>query len=250
VAASPAQATDSPTTATPTPCASPTSTPTPTSEASATTTATASTGDSATPTATSSPTSAACVAAALGLPTALPTSLPTALPAIPGLPTSTSSPGVIDIPGIGPINVNIKKDCETFNSFSPVKVPCDAQITGIQSFVPNPLLIKATCGADGPDWTITNTGAKELGYGWFDINLHAGIAMIAPGETQTVTSHSIAVIASPWDAATSTLLVAIPAVGYSTCKGATPLPTAIPALLPAATPAGSTAVVGTPRFTG
>jgi hypothetical protein len=155
---------------------------------------------------------------------------------------------VIDIPGIGPIDVNVKKDCEIFNSFSPVRLPCDAQITGIDSFVPNPLVIKATCGSKGPDWTITNTGTKELGFGWFDINLGGGVAMIAPGETQKLNSHSIAVIASPWDAATSTLLIAIPAVGFSTCPGAPGLPGVSPASLPTATPAK--AVVGTPHFTG
>ena len=254
--ASPAWAADTPT-ATPTPCTSPSPTATATESAPAaisvpfsptSPSATAAAVPATTAAATSATATATdfCVAAGIGTATATPVAIPD-LPAGP-TPTTSSTPGVINIPGIGPINVNIKQDCEIFNSFSPVKLPCDTQITGLDSFVPNPLIIKATCGPDGPDWTITNTGTKELGYGWFDINLGGGVALIAPGETQTLKSHSIAVIASPWDAATSTLLVTIPAVGYSTCPGAKGLPTAVPAVLPTAVPA--TAVVGTPHFTG
>jgi hypothetical protein len=163
--------------------------------------------------------------------------------------SASATPGVITIPGLGTINLDVKKDCDTFNSFSPVKVPCDAKITGLDSFVPNPLIITAKCGPDGPIWTVTNTGSAALGYGWFDINLGGGVSMIAPGESQTLNSHSIAVIASPWDAKTSTLLVSIPAVGYSTCAGGTSAKVA-PVGLPAAVPAAPAAVPGTPHFTG
>jgi hypothetical protein len=184
-------------------------------------------------------------------PTAEATSTETPSPAAPAgattsaSPTATGTPGVIVIPGFG--EIDFKKGCNDFNSFSPIKVPCDKEINGIEDFERNPLLIVATCGPKGPDWKITNTGDKALGFGWFDINLGGGIALIAPGETQTINSHSKAVIASPWDAATSTLLVAIPAVGYSACPGGPGTP-ALPARLPAAVPAG--AVSGTPHYTG
>ena len=193
-----------------------------------------------------STTPAACAAAGFGAPATL--APHTSVPAAP-TPTRSSAPGVITIPGLGTLDLNIKKDCDIFNSFSPVKVPCDAKITGLDSFVPNPLVITAKCGPDGPIWTITNTGTAALGYGWFDINLGGGIAMIAPGESQTLNSHSKAVIAVPWDAKTSTLLVAIPAVGYSTCAGGTAVATP-PVAIPAATPATTTAVTATPHFTG
>ncbi|MBL7495371.1 hypothetical protein I6A84_11735 [Frankia sp. CNm7] len=192
----------------------------------------------ATPTPTATPTATG---------TATPDATPTGEATTSASPSPTTAPGVIVIPGIGEIDLNFEEGCETFNSFSPIKVPCEAEIDGIEDFVPNPLLITATCGPNGPDWKVTNTGTKALGYGWFDINLGGGIALIGPGETQTINSHSIAVIASPWDAATSTLLVAIPAVGYSTCPGAPAVP-AIPASLPGATPA--VAVPGTPYYTG
>jgi hypothetical protein len=152
---------------------------------------------------------------------------------------------VIVVPGFGPID--FKKGCNTFNSFSPIKVPCDKQINGIEDFEVNPLVIAATCGPNGPDWTITNTGSRALGFGWFDINLGGGISTIAPGETQKINSHSKAVIASPWDAETNVLLVAIPAVGFSSCAGAPAVP-AVPVGLPSAPPA--VAVPGTPHFTG
>jgi len=153
---------------------------------------------------------------------------------------------VIVVPGFGEIDV--KKGCDTFNSFSPVKVPCDKKIDSIDDFEVNPLILTATCGPNGPDWTIKNFGAKALGFGWFDINLGGGISAIAPGETQKINSHSIAVIAAPWDAATSTLLVAILAVGYSTCPGAPSAAPVVPANLPTAVPAAG--VSGTPHYTG
>jgi hypothetical protein len=255
--ASPAwAAAESPTptpTATSTTCATPSPTATAAqSAATPTTETTASAGatesaSTATPTAAKTTTAAPCgVLGGLG---ELGTTTPeVSTPAAPAT-SASPSPGVIVIPGIGPINLDIKKDCDAFNSFSPVKLPCDKQITGIQDFVPNPLIITAKCGPDGPIWTVTNTGTAALGFGWFDINLGGGVSMIAPGESQTLNSHSIAVIASPWDAKTSTLLVAIPAVGYSTCPGGTSVKIP-PIALPVAPPAAGVAVPGTPHFTG
>ncbi|ADP85062.1 hypothetical protein [Pseudofrankia inefficax] len=249
--ASPAWAADTPTptatsctTATPTAATTSAAAATPTTEATASAGATAS-ASAATPTAAETTTAAACLVGGAGTTTTTPEVSTPAAPAT----TTSPSPGVIVIPGIGPINLDIKKDCDAFNSFSPVKLPCDKQITGIQDFVPNPLIITAKCGPDGPIWTVTNTGTAALGYGWFDINLGGGVSMIAPGETQTLNSHSIAVIASPWDAKTSTLLVAIPAVGYSTCPGGTSVKIP-PIALPVAPPATGVAVPGTPHFTG
>lgn len=255
--ASPAWAADTPT---PTPTATSTTctTPSPTASASAqaastpSTTATASSQTTASASAAtpSAETTTAAPCGILGGLGQLGTTKTPEISAPPAPSASTSpSPGVINIPGIGPIDLDIKKDCDTFNSFSPVKLPCDKQITGIQDFVPNPLIITAKCGPDGPIWTVTNTGTAALGYGWFDINLGGGVAMIAPGESQTLSSHSIAVIASPWDAKTSTLLVAIPAVGYSTCPGGTSVKIP-PISLPVAPPATGVAVPGTPHFTG
>ncbi|MDT3444994.1 hypothetical protein [Pseudofrankia sp. BMG5.37] len=217
----------------------------------------ATTSPSASPTATATPlTNGLAVTVsppAITLPTATATSTGTPTPeasltstaVTSASPTATGTPGVIVVPGFG--EIDFKKGCDTFNSFSPIKVPCDKEINGIEDFEVNPLLITATCGPNGPDWTIKNTGAKALGFGWFDINLGGGISTIAPGETQKLNSHSKAVIASPWDAATNVLLVAIPAVGFSTCPGAPAVP-AIPANLPVAPPAA--AVPGTPHFTG
>ncbi|MBL7489036.1 hypothetical protein I6A60_38435 [Frankia sp. AgB1.9] len=254
--ASPAWAADTPT---PTPTSTSCTTPSPTASAAAAAAATPSTEASAsagttesaspaTPTAAKTTTAAPCgILGGLG---ELGTTKTPEISAPAAPSTSASpSPGVIVIPGIGPINLDIKKDCDAFNSFSPVKLPCDKQITGIQDFVPNPLIITAKCGPDGPIWTVTNTGTAALGFGWFDINLGGGVSMIAPGETQTLNSHSIAVIASPWDAKTSTLLVAIPAVGYSTCPGGTSVKIP-PIALPVAPPATGVAVPGTPHFTG
>jgi hypothetical protein len=191
------------------------------------------------------PPGATATATSTETPTPTPEASLTSTPAPSASPTSTRTPGVIVVPGFG--EIDFKKGCDTFNSFSPIKVPCDKQINGIEDFEVNPLLITATCGPNGPDWTIKNTGAKALGFGWFDINLGGGISTIAPGETQKLNTHSKAVIASPWDAATNVLLVAIPAVGFSTCPGAPALP-AVPVGLPTAPPAA--AVPGIPHFTG
>ncbi|WP_045876983.1 hypothetical protein [Pseudofrankia sp. DC12] len=249
--ASPAWAADTPT---PTPTSTSCTTPSPTAAASVTATTTTTPTGTPTATATSTasaptPTATETTAAPCGVIVAGGTATPEVT--TPGTPNTSpsSSPGVIVIPGLGTINLDIKKDCDAFNSFSPVKLPCDKQITGIQDFVPNPLVITAKCGPDGPIWTVTNTGTAALGYGWFDINLGGGVSMIAPGESQTLNSHSIAVIASPWDAKTSTLLVAIPAVGYSTCPGGTSVKIP-PIVLPVAPPATGVAVPGTPHFTG
>jgi hypothetical protein len=215
-----------------------------------TTTASPTVGTQATPTSTPTPAGIAGETTPTPTPTASPTA--TEAPLIGGettsaSPTASPTPGVISIPGIGDLNLNLAKDCADFNSWSPIKVPCDHQINGIEDFEANPLMLVATCGPTGPNWKITNTGAKAVGFGWFDINLGGGISALAPGQTQTLNSHSIAVIAAPWDAATSTLLVAIPAVGFSTCPGAPALPAA-PAALRVAVPAA--AVPGQPYYTG
>ncbi|MCK9898789.1 hypothetical protein CC117_15755 [Parafrankia colletiae] len=136
-----------------------------------------------------------------------------------------------------------------FLSLLPFKVPLDKEIDGIEDFDANPLLLTYTCGDSGPDWVLRNSGDKALGFGWFDTSLGAGISEIGPGATLNLTSHAMAVIASPWDSESGYLLVTVPTVGVSDCEDTAP-PATAPVALPIAVPATSSVVHAEPYYTG
>jgi hypothetical protein len=136
-----------------------------------------------------------------------------------------------------------------FLSLLPFKVPLDREIDDISDFDLNPLVLKFTCGAEGPDWKMVNLDGKHsYGFGWFDTSLGGGISEIGPGATLDINSHALAVIAAPWNGETKELLVTVPTVGVSDCEGT---PAAAPvAALPVAAPAAAAAVTAEPYYTG
>ncbi|MEX5636218.1 hypothetical protein, partial [Parafrankia sp. FMc2] len=159
-----------------------------------------------------------------------PATSPSATPSSSPSPTVAAPPApgaVITSPSSTPIGTG-DATLDQFLSLLPFRIPFDRDINGIEDFETNPLVLSYTCTAQGPLWKVRNRSDETFGFGWFDTSQGSGISTIRPGESIELPTRALAVIASPWNARTGSLLVTVPAVGVSTCAvgpGGVPVPT-------------------------
>ncbi|OHV28998.1 hypothetical protein CC117_29560, partial [Parafrankia colletiae] len=158
-----------------------------------------------------------------------PTTSPSATPSGSPSPTVAAPPApgaVITSPSSTPVGTG-DATLDQFLSLLPFRIPFDRDINGIEDFETNPLVLSYTCTAQGPLWKVRNRSDETFGFGWFDTSQGSGISTIRPGESIELPTRALAVIASPWNARTGSLLVTVPAVGVSTCAvgpGGIPVP--------------------------